>query len=236
MRTDNEPLCEIDWNEKFSSGADACEAGDFKLASERYLEAVDIAIQLGFNDLWTESVLALAKAQRISGKTIESEQTLWRAIHQTQMGSKNDRVSYAQFLGTLGQFYHIDGRVVEASEFLEMAFNIFRNLHHSSFNYTDLDYFIPLIFCYAKQEQFHKAEKLCKYTYELCKKLVGPFDLATILVLALWSDSADALGKPGEGSKLRSRYQAIFMDRPDKISDYLGYESLIQNGFLEEAC
>lgn len=235
MRTDNEPLCEIDWNEKFISGADACQAGDFMLASERYLEAVDIAIRLGFDDLWTESILALAKAQRISGKTIESEQTLWRAIHKTQKRSKNDRVSYAQFLGTLGQFYHFDNRIDEASEFLEKASNILRELRHSSFDYRYLDYFIPLIFCYVNQDEFHKAEKLCKYTFDLCKKLVGPFDMATILVLALWSDCADALGKPGEGSKLRSRYVAILMDKPDEISDELGYALLIRNGLLE-AC
>lgn len=222
MKTDIQTVSEQRWLETFSAGIAALDAGDLKAAKKELEVAVDIAGQLGMTEPLTNSLLALGDAQRMSGQYKEAEVTLRRAIDFSFNHPEKNRIPYAFCLGGLGRLYIEQSRTDEAIHFLEMAVSMLRH-HRASAEPEYLTVFLALITCYLESQEFEKADKLSRYTYDLSKALVGPADAATVMAMTMCAASAAALGKQRRADILNCQIRTIMREQEKKgASDELG--------------
>ena len=95
--------------------------------------------------------------------------------------------------------------------------------HRTSAEPDFLTVFLALITCYLEQQDFEKADKLSRYTYDLSKALVGPADAATVMAMTMCAASAEALGKQRRADILHCQIRTIMQDQKKKgASDELG--------------
>ncbi len=222
MKTDIQAVSEQNWLKTFSAGIAALDAGNLKTAKKELEVAVDIARQLEMTDPLTDSLIALGDAQRMSGLYKEAEVTLRRAIDFSFKHPEKNRIPYAYSLGALGRLFIEQGRTDEAIHFLEMAVSMLRH-HRASAEPEYLTVFIALITCYLETQEFEKADKLSRYTYDLSKALVGPADAATVMVMTMCAASAEALGKQRRADILNCQIRTIMQEQEKRgASDELG--------------
>lgn len=222
MTTDRQTMNEQTWAETFSTGIAALDVGSFKNATRDLETAVDIAGQLGLIEPLTNSLLALGDAQRLSGQYQKAEETFQRAIDFSFKQPEGKRIPYAFSLGALGRLYIEQDRIDQARDLLEMAVSMLRH-HRASAEPEFLTVFLALITCYMEQQEFEKADKLSRYTYDLSKALVGPADAATLMAMTMCAVSAEALGKRRRADILRCQIRTIMQDRKKRgASDELG--------------
>ncbi len=222
MTTDSQTMNEQTWAKTFSAGIAALDAGNFKNATRDLEAAVNIAGQLGLTEPLTDSLLALGDAQRLSGQYQKAEETLRRAVDFSFKHPAGKRIPYAFSLGALGRLYIEQDRIEQARDLLEMAVSMLRH-HRASAEPEFLTVFLALITCQLEQQDFGKADKLSRYTYDLSKALVGPADAATVMAMTMCAVSAEALGNERRASILRCQIRTIMHDRNKKgASDELG--------------
>jgi|688.fasta_scaffold424718_1 tetratricopeptide (TPR) repeat protein len=222
MTTNSQTINEQTWAKTFSAGIAALDAGSFKNATKDLETAVDIAGQLGLTEPLTNSLLALGDAQRLSGQYQKAEKTFQRAIDFSFKHPEGKRIPYAFSLGALGRLYIEQNRIDQARDLLEMAVSMLRH-HRASAEPEFLTVFLALITCYLEQQEFEKADKLSRYTYDLSKALVGPADAATLMAMTMCAVSAKALGKQRRADILRCQIRTIMQDRKKKgACDELG--------------
>jgi len=198
------------------------DAGNLKRATKDLEVAVDLAGKLGLTEPLTNSLLALGDAQRMSGQYEAAEVTLRKVIDFSFKHPGENRVSYAYCLGGLARLFIERNRMDEAMHFLEMAVSILR--HHRAFAEPEyLTVFLALITCHLEKQEYEKADKLSRYTYDLSKALVGPADSATVMAMTMCAASAEALGKERRARILHCQIRTIMQEQKMKgASDQLG--------------
>ena len=212
MTIDSETSDEQSWAEIFGAGIAALHGGNFKNAT-KYLEAaVDIAGRLGLIEPLTDSLLALGDAQRLSGQYQMAEETFRNAIDFSFKHPEGKRIRYAFSLGALGRQYIELERIDQARDLLEMTVSMLRH-HRASAEPEFLTVFLALITCYLDQQDFEKADKLSRYTYDLSKVLVGPADAATVMAMTMCAACAEALGKQRRADILHCQIDSSFRSR-----------------------
>lgn len=225
MKTGSQPVSEQAWLETFSAGIAAMDAGNLKRATKDLEIAADLAGQLGLTEPFTNSLLALGDAQRMSGQYEAAEVTLRKAIDFSFKHPSENRVSYAFCLGGLGRLFIEQNRIEEAMHFLEMAVSMLRH-HRASAEPEYLSVFLALITCYLEKQEYEKADKLGRYTYDLSKAVVGPADAATVMAMTMCAASAEALGKGRRARILHCQIRTIMQEQKKKgASDQLGIAS-----------
>ena len=212
MTSGSQTVNEQAWAETFTAGMAALDAGNLKKATKDLQDAVEIAGQLGFTDSLTNSLLALGDAQRLSRHYEKAEETFARAIEFSFKHPTGQRIPYAFSLGALGRLYIEQNKIEQARDQLEMAASILRR-HRASAEPEFLTVFLALITCYLEQNDFEKADKLSRYTYDLSKSLVGDSDAATLMVMSMCAASADGLGKQRRADILRCQIRTMVSDR-----------------------
>lgn len=222
MKTNTQLVSEQRWLETFSAGIAALEAGQLKNARQNLEVAADIAGQLGLIEPLANSLLALGDAQRMSGQYKEAEVTLKRALDFSSKYPGKNRIPYAFSLGGLGRLFIEQNRTDEAIHFLEKAAGMLRR-QRASAEPEYLTVFLALITCYLETQEFEKADKLSRYTYDLSKALVGPADAATVMAMTMCAASAAALGKQRRADILNCQIRTIMQNQKRKeASDELG--------------
>ncbi len=220
MKSDTQTFNEQRWQETFTAGLAALDSGNLNVAKKELAVAIDIAEQLGMPDSLTNSLLALGDAQRMSGQYKEAEVTLRRAIHFSFKHPQTNHIPYAFSLGGLGRLYFEQNRTEQAIHYLEMAASMLRH-HRQSAEPEYLTVFLALIACYMETQEFEKADKLSRYTYDLSKILVGPADAATVMAMTMCAASAAALGKQRRADILNCQIRTIMREKKG-ASDKLG--------------
>jgi tetratricopeptide (TPR) repeat protein len=222
MTTSSQTMNEQTWAKNFSAGIAALDAGRFKKATIDLESAVEIAGQLGLTEPLTNSLLALGDAHRLAGHYQKAEETFRQAVDFSFKHPEGKRISYAFSLGALGRLYIEQDRIDQARDLLEMAVSMLRH-HRASAEPEFLTVFLALITCYLEQQEFEKADKLSRYTYDLSKALVGPADAATVMAMTMCAASAKALGKQRRADILHCQIRTIMHDQRKKgASDELG--------------
>lgn len=220
MKNHNNVNLELQWRECFSSGLAALDAHNLKRAIKKLNEAVEIAAKSEFVEPLVQSLIALSDAQRFSGQLKQAETSLKRAVDATQDFKNENPLLYAFCLGGLGQIYMAQLRLTEAVTALETTVKILRQ-NRGSADPEFLPMFIALISCYLDQQEFEMADKLGRYTFDLCVALVGPTDMTTLTVMNMLAAAARESGKHGRAATLLSQIKSIRKDKK-QLTDHLG--------------
>ncbi|MBA4076488.1 MAG: hypothetical protein C0508_15710, partial [Cyanobacteria bacterium PR.023] len=104
----------------------------------------------------------------------------------------------------LGRLYIELDKTLEAKNAFEQAIPIFKRQRDEA-EPESISAFIGLITCYLQLNDFEKGEKLAEYAADLSKKLLGPDDSTTSMVMNLWAVCAEARGKDKKAAEIRSR-------------------------------
>lgn len=239
MKTDRQTVSEDRWKETFSAGLKALDKGSLVEAIKQLEVAVDIAGQLGLIEPLIDSLLALADAQRMHRQYDEAEATLKTAVEFSSKLRAKHSVSRAFCLGGLGRFYLEQNKTNDAIYLLENAVRLLRRHRHSA-EPEYLTVFLALTSCYLQVQDFDKADKLSRYTYDLSKELVGPNDAATVMAMTMCAASAAALGKQRRADILNCQIRTITqVETKNGVSDKLGIAAamlrrLRANGIIEK--
>lgn len=222
MKTGGQNVNEEEWAKALNSGLTALDAGNLNKAIRELEIAVDLAGQLGLGEPYTNSLMALGDAQRMAGHYPAAEMTLRRAVEFSFDHPEGNRIPYAYSLGCLGVLYIEQGKISQAVSMLEMAVSMLRH-HRASAVPEYLRVFFALITCYLEEQEFEKADKLSRYTYDLSKTLVGPADAATVMAMNMCAASAMGLGKDKRARILQSQIRTIMQEQKRRdTSDELG--------------
>lgn len=194
---------EYKWAENFGAGIASLEKGNFAKAARSLETACAIAEKLELTEPLSNSLIALGDAYRLAEQYDKAEQTFKKAVAFSDKFLE-DKTQYAFANAALGRLYIELDKTLEAKNAFEQAIPIFKRQRDEA-EPESISAFIGLITCYLQLNDFEKGEKLAEYAADLSKKLLGPDDSTTSMVMNLWAVCAEARGKDKKAAEIRSR-------------------------------
>ncbi len=194
---------EYKWAENFGAGIAALEKGNFAKAARSLETACAIAEKLELTEPLSNSLIALGDAYRLAEQYDKAAEQLKKAVAFSEKFLE-DKTQYAFANAALGRLYIELDKTLEAKNAFEQAIPIFKRQRDEA-EPESISAFIGLITCYLQLSDFEKGEKLAEYAADLSKKLLGPDDSTTSMVMNLWAVCAEARGKDKKAAQIRAR-------------------------------
>lgn len=230
----NQPLRrhEDRWNKMLDEADATLAKRKFRDAKKKYENAANYAKKHLGDDEYVYSLLSLSMLQRGLKLHKENEATLNKAICAALNDPNNDDYLYATALGELGWLHLNQMKTEKAIASFEIATEIFRrNDSHPDVEW--LPSYIGLVLGYLGTNEFDKLEKTAQYACELSRKIVGPTDAATFLLLTLRRIAAKTAGKTLVEKILDAELSAIVAAPEEALTDNLNYGETILKMMLQ---